>query len=92
MQRMTFYNRDDELEALKTAFESPGHDFHVIYGRLRIGKTELLKEFCRHRPTSIFTPLRKLRNDNERNSSSKLRTTSAIAYRELTGGTRCWST
>ncbi|SIS16601.1 ATP-binding protein [Natronorubrum thiooxidans] len=47
---MTFYNRDDELAALETAFNSPGHDFYVVYGRRRVGKTELLKEFCTDRP------------------------------------------
>ena len=51
---MTFYNRNDELEALNAAFESPGHDFYVIYGRRRIGKTELLKEFCQHRSHVYF--------------------------------------
>ncbi|ELY45616.1 ATPase [Natronorubrum bangense JCM 10635] len=47
---MTFYDRDDELAALETAFNSPGHDFYVVYGRRRVGKTELLKEFCTDRP------------------------------------------
>ncbi|ELY45360.1 ATP-binding protein [Natronorubrum sulfidifaciens] len=47
---MTFYNRDHELAALETAFNSPGHDFYVVYGRRRVGKTELLKEFCTDRP------------------------------------------
>jgi AAA+ ATPase superfamily predicted ATPase len=51
---MTFYNRNDELETLNTAFESPGHDFYVVYGRRRIGKTELLKEFCRQQPHIYF--------------------------------------
>nr|WP_284062810.1 ATP-binding protein [Halobaculum sp. SYNS20] len=41
---MTFYDRTEELDALDTAFESPGHDFYVVYGRCRVGKTELLKE------------------------------------------------
>lgn len=40
---MTLHNRSTELNALNTAFESPGHDFHVVYGRRRVGKTELLK-------------------------------------------------
>jgi len=43
---MTFYDRDDELTALNTAFKSSGHAFYVVYGRRRVGKTELLKEFC----------------------------------------------
>lgn len=45
---MEFYNRNDELEALNTAFESPGHDFYVVYGRRRIRKTALLKRESAH--------------------------------------------
>lgn len=51
---MTFYNRVEELEALNSSFESPGHDFIVIYGRRRVGKTALLKEFCADRPHIYF--------------------------------------
>ncbi|GAD53903.1 archaeal ATPase, fused to C-terminal DUF234 domain [Halarchaeum acidiphilum MH1-52-1] len=47
---MTFYDRADELDALEMAFESAGHAFYVVYGRRRVGKTELLKEFCADRP------------------------------------------
>lgn len=47
---MEFYDRLDELDALSTAFETPGHDFVVVYGRRRVGKTELLKRFCADRP------------------------------------------
>ncbi|WP_394740051.1 ATP-binding protein [Natronococcus roseus] len=43
---MTFYDRADELTALNTAFKSSGHAFYVVYGRRRVGKTALLKEFC----------------------------------------------
>ena len=51
---MTFYNRGAELEELRTAHESLDHDFYVVYGRRRVGKTELLKEFCRDRPHLYF--------------------------------------
>jgi len=51
---MTFYDRTEELDALETAFESPGHDFFVVYGRRRVGKTELLKAFCGDRPHIYF--------------------------------------
>ena len=51
---MTFYDRGDELDALGTAFESSGHAFYVVYGRRRVGKTELLKEFCSDRPHVYF--------------------------------------
>ncbi|WP_323174082.1 ATP-binding protein [Natrialba sp. PRR66] len=51
---MTFYDREAELDALETAFESPGHEFFVVYGRRRVGKTELLKEFCEEQPHLYF--------------------------------------
>jgi AAA+ ATPase superfamily predicted ATPase len=51
---MTFYDRTDELDALESAFESAGHAFYVVYGRRRVGKTELLKEFCADRPHIYF--------------------------------------
>lgn len=51
---MTFYDREDELDALRTAADSPGHDCFVVYGRRRVGKTELLKEFCSDRSHVYF--------------------------------------
>jgi AAA+ ATPase superfamily predicted ATPase len=51
---MTFYNRADELESLETAYESPSHTFFVVYGRRRVGKTALLKEFCADKPHIYF--------------------------------------
>lgn len=51
---MTFYDRNEELEALNTAFETPDYGFYVVYGRRRVGKTELLKEFCRDHPHVYF--------------------------------------
>ncbi|MXR52605.1 AAA family ATPase [Halovenus sp. WSH3] len=51
---MTFYDREEELGTLTTAAESPGSDFIVVYGRRRVGKTELLKKFCADRPHIYF--------------------------------------
>lgn len=51
---MTFYDRESELDALETALASPGHEFYVVYGRRRVGKTELLTEFCGDRPHIYF--------------------------------------
>ena len=51
---MTFYDREEELDTLTGAVESPGSDFVVVYGRRRVGKTELLKEFCADRPHIYF--------------------------------------
>jgi AAA+ ATPase superfamily predicted ATPase len=51
---MAFYDRDTELEALERAHESPTHELYVVYGRRRIGKTELLKRFCADRAHIYF--------------------------------------
>jgi len=51
---MTFRNRVDELDALDTAYNSSGHAFFVVYGRRRVGKTALLKEFCADKPHIYF--------------------------------------
>ena len=41
-----FINRTTELAFLKRKYNVPGAQFVVIYGRRRVGKTELLKQFC----------------------------------------------
>lgn len=51
---MMFHDRTDELDALDTGFESTGHAFYVVYGRRRVGKTELLKEFVTDKPHVYF--------------------------------------
>lgn len=51
---MTFYDRTEELDALRDADASDGGAFYVVYGRRRVGKTALLKEFCRDRPHVYF--------------------------------------
>lgn len=43
---MMFYDREWELESLEDEFESDGFSLFVVYGRRRVGKTELVKEFC----------------------------------------------
>lgn len=45
-----FYNREDELEALDREYATDRFSFVVIYGRRRVGKTELIREFCTDRP------------------------------------------
>jgi len=51
---MTFYNRTEELDALADAFDASGSDLVVVYGRRRVGKTELLKAFSNDRPHIYF--------------------------------------
>ncbi|GAB7095257.1 ATP-binding protein [Halolamina litorea] len=47
---MTFFDREAELDALEAAYASQEAEYFVVYGRRRIGKTALLKEFCTDRP------------------------------------------
>jgi AAA+ ATPase superfamily predicted ATPase len=44
-----FYNRERELEKLNEVYSFPGSSFLVIYGRRRVGKTALVREFLRDR-------------------------------------------
>ncbi|MFC6723417.1 ATP-binding protein [Halobium palmae] len=59
---MTFYDRVEERDALASAFESPGSDLSVVYGRRRVGKTELLKEFCADQPHIYFLAAQEAEN------------------------------
>ena len=42
---MAFFNRSDELAALGERLDSPRGEYFVLYGRRRVGKSELLRHF-----------------------------------------------
>ena len=44
---MKFIGRKKELKALENAYHSQGSAFMPIYGRRRVGKSELIKHFIR---------------------------------------------
>ena len=44
---MRFFNRTDELEALEQRWGSAKAEYVVLYGRRRVGKTELILRFAR---------------------------------------------
>lgn len=52
---MTFYNRTKELEQLEKFYLSKDKELMVLYGRRRLGKTRLLKEFCNKHPGLFFS-------------------------------------
>ena len=85
---MTFYDREDELDALESAFDSPGHAFFVIYGRRRGGKTELIKEFCSERPHIYFLAAQEAKERQRESSSNGWPSTSGTVCRASTDGTR----
>ena len=50
---MKFIGRRRELESLETAYQTDG-GFVVIYGRRRVGKTTLIKEFIKDKLAFYF--------------------------------------
>lgn len=49
-----FIDRHQELAALKRMFQSEVAEFFVLYGRRRVGKTELLSQFCKDKRSIYF--------------------------------------
>ncbi|MEZ4710380.1 MAG: ATP-binding protein [Caldilineaceae bacterium] len=49
-----FVNRVRELKFLQEHFASDSAELLVIYGRRRVGKTELLRTFCQDKPTIFY--------------------------------------
>ncbi len=49
-----FINRYQELAALERMFQSEIAEFFVLYGRRRVGKTELLSRFCKDKRSIYF--------------------------------------
>lgn len=49
-----FINRKAELELLTRLYASERAELYVLYGRRRVGKTELLRAFCEDKPHLFF--------------------------------------
>jgi len=49
-----FINRERELAALNEQYAGGGSSFVVIYGRRRVGKTTLIREFIKDKPAFYF--------------------------------------
>src|SRR3990170_3175684 len=49
-----FINRKTELELLAQMYDSDRAELFVLYGRRRVGKTELLHAFCEGKPHIFF--------------------------------------
>ncbi len=54
MKKVTFINRDNECAGLEKEYKREGSSFVVIYGRRRVGKTTLIKEFIKSKNTLYF--------------------------------------
>ncbi|MCD8341206.1 MAG: ATP-binding protein [Clostridiales bacterium] len=52
-----FYCREEELKAMNRRYCKGRFECVVIYGRRRVGKTALINEFCKGKPTVYFSAL-----------------------------------
>ncbi len=59
-----FINREQELESLEDMYRSGKAEFFVLYGRRRIGKTELLLQFCKNKHTIYFLASQQKEHDH----------------------------
>ena len=50
-----FIGREKELRALESVFEKDGFGMTVIYGRRRVGKSTLIKEFVKDKRVIFYT-------------------------------------
>ena len=59
-----FYCRENELSKLQKRYDENKFEFAVIYGRRRVGKTALINEFCKGKPTIFFSALNGTSKEN----------------------------
>ena len=52
---MKFIGRSNELQFLEEHYSSKQGELLVVYGRRRVGKTEMLAQFCKDKPSIYFT-------------------------------------
>jgi len=52
--KITFFDRNKELKFLEEKFKSNKFEFLIIYGRRRVGKTTLIKEFIKDKEAIYF--------------------------------------
>ena len=59
-----FYCREKELRKLNKRYAGDRFECIVIYGRRRVGKTALINEFCKDKPTIFFSALNTTEKEN----------------------------
>ena len=52
-----FYCRDNELRDMNRRYNKGSFECLIVYGRKRVGKTALINEFCKDKPTVFFSAL-----------------------------------
>ena len=59
-----FHCRNQELYELNKRYEKGTFECIVVYGRRRVGKTALINEFCKDKPTIFFSALNSSSEEN----------------------------
>lgn len=59
-----FYCRNEELRKLNKRYEGDRFECIIIYGRRRVGKTALINQFCKDKPTIFFSALNTTGKEN----------------------------
>lgn len=59
-----FYCREYELNTMNRRYEKGNFECIIIYGRRRVGKTALINEFCKDKPTIFFSALNASSQEN----------------------------
>ena len=67
-----FIGRKAELAFLEEKYASPHAELVVLYGRRRIGKTELLKQFCKNKANVFYSCKECIDAEQLRNFSDRL--------------------
>ena len=73
-----FVGREREMAKLEALYHEPGFQMPVIYGRRRVGKTRLLREFCTGKRCVFFAAI-------EQNDAEALRLFSTALLEALPG-------
>ena len=82
-----FYCREEDLRTMNNRYKKGHFECVVIYGRRRVGKTALINEFCKGKPTVYFSALNASSQENLEALSKAIYTcqnsdsTSAPTYR-----------
>lgn len=67
-----FIGRENELKTLDKLYSSDRFEFAVIYGRRRVGKTELIKNFIQSKNAIYFTGIESNAKQNLENLSNSI--------------------
>ena len=59
-----FYCREKELSDMNKRYAKDKFECLVVYGRRRVGKTALINEFCKDKPTVFFSALNATSQEN----------------------------